>query len=456
MTSDTLNISSKLSFSKSKLRISLKTMFRGYFFNKKKKAIQTANKNGGSSATKSQLKKTNPKVKENVNSSAQNELSIKFYDVKSNSTNKSNNDPSNFFVEKETYIRIVLILIDKLTRCFELLQMSFNPSIATVQQILNEIPSAATDVSFRKGKFEHISTLDGVRLSNDNLISYYFTPEDTKYHVVVAIPHGLSIKDFVNYIAVILKDRKTDDLVISKLKTPIENLDPKVTKDAEVKKTTDNVVLDGLKKDSEVAGTSNVTKVLQNNDVLVKNDVLVVKNDEDEQPEHLSEAEKENILSSQQKTKVKEDVDITEVVESEKDDFGAEIHDIEKKPNSYSNRAVYFYLFFFIFLCLSTRLVSKWNDFFECSEDNIFLPSVVATAEDKDLIGATRDLSPSAVSTAEDKDGATRDLSTNAVSTAEDNDAIGTTRDLSTNAVSTAEDKDVMGATRDLSNSEST
>lgn len=70
-------------------------------------------------------------------------------------------------------IAIVLLLMDPTTRRFELLQLEFDSTQATVADILRQIPISATEESLRTQKFDCVCDTSGLEYDHDKPLSDY-------------------------------------------------------------------------------------------------------------------------------------------------------------------------------------------------------------------------------------------------------------------------------------------
>jgi len=213
-----------------------------------------------------------------INNDESSQFYLTLYNVKSNSK-EDIEEKSNLPVEngKETQVTILLILIDNFNMCFEILKLRFNPSKSIVQRVSDKIPLLATIDSLRTQRYEYLSTPDGIRLDNDKLVSDYFTPDKDKYSVLIAIPYGSCIKQFEDYIPLILEQNKIKNVINSTpnccLSQNKENVfdiridydeDSIVETNAEVDEGKENVF--NGPEDTEAVLTSDATNLLKSNE----------------------------------------------------------------------------------------------------------------------------------------------------------------------------------------------
>lgn len=105
---------------------------------------------------------------------------------------------------KEDAITIVLLLLDG--RRFELLQLEMNPSTATVQDILNQIPLESTDKALRVQTYNGVCDRDGVELDQKKLVGDYYPLDRSVYYVAMAIPAVMSREEVVKFSKPIFSD----------------------------------------------------------------------------------------------------------------------------------------------------------------------------------------------------------------------------------------------------------
>merc|ERR1711957_1110792 len=81
-------------------------------------------------------------------------------------------------------IAIVVLLMDPESRRFELLQLEFDTTKATVADILQQIPISATEESLRTQKFDSVCDTNGLEYDHDKPLSDYVKGNS----VVITVP----------------------------------------------------------------------------------------------------------------------------------------------------------------------------------------------------------------------------------------------------------------------------
>jgi hypothetical protein len=110
---------------------------------------------------------------------------------------------------KPFLLKIVLLLMDPVTRRFELLQLEFDSLNATVNDILVQIPVSVTEEALRKQKYVAICGPDAKEKSSTDMLSNFCVGNG----VLVAIPDGLQSRECVRLATPILSDTKVTQMV---------------------------------------------------------------------------------------------------------------------------------------------------------------------------------------------------------------------------------------------------
>lgn len=110
---------------------------------------------------------------------------------------------------KPFLLKIVLLLMDPVTRRFELLQLEFDSLQATVNDILVQIPVSVTEEALREQKYVAICGPDAKEKSSTEALSSFCTGNE----VLVAIPDGLQSRECVRLATPILSDNKVTQMV---------------------------------------------------------------------------------------------------------------------------------------------------------------------------------------------------------------------------------------------------
>jgi hypothetical protein len=108
-------------------------------------------------------------------------------------------------------LQVVLLLMDPVTRRFELLQLEFDSHKAVVNDVLAQAPHSVTEAALRKQKYTGICDRHGKELINTVRLAEFCKPNE----VVVAIPQGVSGEDCARLARPILSDSKVIAMVSS-------------------------------------------------------------------------------------------------------------------------------------------------------------------------------------------------------------------------------------------------
>jgi hypothetical protein len=113
-------------------------------------------------------------------------------------------------LEAEETVQIILLLMDLNSRRFELLQLEFDPNQAVVNDILAQIPDAATEHVLRTQPYEGICSVDGTEMPSDVRLDSCVTREN---EVKLAIPSGITGRECAKLAYPILNDKKVRIMV---------------------------------------------------------------------------------------------------------------------------------------------------------------------------------------------------------------------------------------------------
>lgn len=126
-------------------------------------------------------------------------------------------------------LAIVLLLMDPITRRFELLQLEFDTKNATVADIIQQIPISATEESLRTQTFDCVCDADGNEYDHDKPLSDYVDGNA----VVISVPrtNTKGAMHAAKMAKPILRDPKVEEM----LKSAGVNLPPPPAQDEAVK-----------------------------------------------------------------------------------------------------------------------------------------------------------------------------------------------------------------------------
>lgn len=109
-------------------------------------------------------------------------------------------------------IQIVLLLMDPVSRRFELLQLEFNSSKALVSDILLQIERSATEKTLREMVYAGVCDRTGMEMISSMKLSNFCNAERGN-EVVLAIPKGMSAAETAALATPILEDEKVVEMV---------------------------------------------------------------------------------------------------------------------------------------------------------------------------------------------------------------------------------------------------
>jgi len=111
--------------------------------------------------------------------------------------------------QKRTFLQVVLLLMDPVTRRFELLQLEFDSAKAKVSDILRQIPLAVTEDIIRTIKYTGVCDATSILKTEADKLSGFCKGKD----VLVAIPDGLDVAQTIRLARPILGDAKVVEMV---------------------------------------------------------------------------------------------------------------------------------------------------------------------------------------------------------------------------------------------------
>ena len=106
-------------------------------------------------------------------------------------------------------VKVVLLLLDAITRRFELLQFEFDTKKALVSDVLAQIHVSVTEVALRKQTYTGICGKEGKELMPEECLATLCSENG----VLVAIPEGLPATECAQLARAILNDRKVVNMV---------------------------------------------------------------------------------------------------------------------------------------------------------------------------------------------------------------------------------------------------
>ena len=108
-------------------------------------------------------------------------------------------------------LQLVLLLLDPISRRFELLQLEFDSLRARVVDVIAQVPISVTDDAIRSQKYEGVIS-DNSELMDSSVRLADFCKEK---QVLVALPTGISIKDCIRLARPILSNSQVVEMVSS-------------------------------------------------------------------------------------------------------------------------------------------------------------------------------------------------------------------------------------------------
>jgi len=108
-----------------------------------------------------------------------------------------------------TSLQLVLLLLDPLTRRFELLQLEFDSQRARVSDIIAQIPVSVTEQAVKKLEFQGVIGEAEVGKGLEVRLAEFCKEKE----VLVALPKGLSAKECIRLARPILNDSQVLELV---------------------------------------------------------------------------------------------------------------------------------------------------------------------------------------------------------------------------------------------------
>ena len=111
-------------------------------------------------------------------------------------------------------LQVVLLLMDPVTRRFELLQLEFDSTTAIVKDVLAQIPHSVTEDALRHQTYKGIADRHGSEL----ILSLQLSAFCTGSEILVAIPDGMPAKECARLSRPILSNENVIDMVSRPLK----------------------------------------------------------------------------------------------------------------------------------------------------------------------------------------------------------------------------------------------
>ena len=123
-------------------------------------------------------------------------------------------EESDFFNEhdaasKKYLLKLVLLLMDSKSRRFELMQLEFDSVLASVSDVLAQIPVAVTEGCLKEQNYNGISSCDGKEKKPEDVLVKFCKGGD----VMVAVADDMSAADSVKLASPILSDPKVVAMV---------------------------------------------------------------------------------------------------------------------------------------------------------------------------------------------------------------------------------------------------
>jgi hypothetical protein len=110
-------------------------------------------------------------------------------------------------------VQIILLLMDPISRRFELLQLEFDSVKAIVQDLLSQIPSSATEESVRDQGYDGICTIGGVEMTCTGKLKDFVEQNEGINSVVLAMPEGVSPEECAKMAKPILSDKNVASML---------------------------------------------------------------------------------------------------------------------------------------------------------------------------------------------------------------------------------------------------
>ncbi len=145
----------------------------------KRKSKKSKSTGASSTASRSSAATNDPRDDSTVYSVA--------FDASTNASTPASSAPTDNASAKTPLgepLHVILLMMDPLTRRFELLQLEFDSATAKVSDITDQIPLAATEPSLTSQKFESLTTLKGDELISSKPIAEYIDSAG----IIVAVP----------------------------------------------------------------------------------------------------------------------------------------------------------------------------------------------------------------------------------------------------------------------------
>lgn len=133
----------------------------------------------------------------------------------------------------EVPLQVVLLLMDALSRRFELIQLAFDAENASVKDVIGQVSISATEEALRAQIYTDVCLADGTIMKNDAQLKDYYERIEDQNNILLAIPSGMKPEDCTKLAVPILNDPKVKAM-LSGIETP-----NKAAKSASKKKLTE-------------------------------------------------------------------------------------------------------------------------------------------------------------------------------------------------------------------------
>lgn len=109
----------------------------------------------------------------------------------------------------QTSLQLVLLLLDPISRRFELLQLEFDSLRARVVDVIAQVPISVTDEAIRNQKYDGVISDNSERMDPSIRLSDFCKEKQ----VLVALPTGISIKDCIRLARPILSNAQVVEML---------------------------------------------------------------------------------------------------------------------------------------------------------------------------------------------------------------------------------------------------
>jgi len=153
--------------------------------------------------------------------------------------------------KKTPSIQVILLLMDGVTRRFELLQLEFDSTKAIVSDLLKQIPHSVTEEALRKQNYKAVCDRNGTELINSTRLNTFCTGSA---EILVAVPEGMLPKEVARLSKPILSDEK----VIAMLKSSGIDYAPVEPKKGSPSKSNRGIEVPEMKSQKKSSGTNKI------------------------------------------------------------------------------------------------------------------------------------------------------------------------------------------------------